>query len=56
MLIKQLRTTRKRMIKGGVIKQRYFRLLQREHSLIKISKLLQKCRRELMSYYYQVKV
>jgi len=34
MLIKQLRTTRKRMIKGGVIKQRYFRLLQREHSLI----------------------
>ena len=32
MLIKQLRTTRKRMIKGGVIKQRYFRLLQREHS------------------------
>jgi len=34
MLIKQLRTTRKRMIKGGVIKQRYFRLLQREHILI----------------------
>ena len=34
MLIKQLRTTRKRMIKGGVIKQRYLRLLQREHSLI----------------------
>ena len=34
MLIKQLRTTRKRMIKGGVIKQRYFRLLQREHCQI----------------------
>ena len=33
MLIKQLRT-RKQMIKGGVVKQRYFRLLQREHCLI----------------------
>ena len=34
MLIKQLRTTRKRMIKGGVIKQRYFRLLHKEHAQV----------------------
>jgi hypothetical protein len=33
MLIKQLRT-RKQMVKGGVIKQRYFRLLHKEHAQV----------------------